>query len=176
MLSDSELLELNVLAGRFGNKLLTKHETQRSDLYVLDKAYLIEDEIFVKNEKPIFRSDICPHGNVVNSHVLYMVKQNDYGSLKLQARIGLHGIEDDLRHALTQDCTICPSTGLNTLEFIASIHAWNIYKADEKSAFLQTSETQRQVFLEPYRKSYMRAFHLWLLLAAAYGFVNVNAK
>ena len=52
---------------------------------------------------------------------------------------------------------------------------WTVSKADVKSAFLQTGKAQRDVYVVLPRESHDRA-HYWLLLTAAYGLVNANAK
>lgn len=114
--------------------------------------------------------------NIIGSHTLYKVKQNDDGSLKLKARIAPHGNEDDLKDVLNKDCSTCPPTGLRMLESVASPFGWTVYKADVEAAFLETDEAQRDVYVLPPRKIQTRATHLWLLLAASYGLVNSNAK
>lgn len=45
-----------------------------------------------------------------------------------------------------------------------------------KAAFLQTGEAKREVYVRPPSESRMRSTHIWLLLTAAYGIVNSNAK
>lgn len=55
---------------------------------------------------------------------------------------------------------------------------WWMKKADVKSPFLQTRQAQRDVYVVPTRESNDRShyWHYWLLLTAAYGLVNNNAK
>lgn len=62
------------------------------------------------------------------------------------------------------------------MESIASLFGWKLIKADAKSAFLQTGPAGRDVYVLPPRESMQRATHVWLLLTAAYGLVNANAK
>lgn len=45
-----------------------------------------------------------------------------------------------------------------------------------KAAFLQTGEAQRDVYVRPPREGKMKSSHHWLLITAAYGLVNANAK
>lgn len=58
---------------------------------------------------------------------------------------------------------------------IVYLFKWNLNKADLKSAFLQTEEIQREVFVISPRESTDRLDY-WLLLTAAYGFVDANVK
>ena len=57
----------------------------------------------------------------------------------------------------------------------AALLNWRVYKADVKSAFLQTGKAQRDVYVLPPKESADKR-HSWLLLTAAYGLVNANAK
>ena len=160
----------------FGNKPFQRHQAQGFDQYPLVNAYKAEDETFLKTVRPVTHDNVPKGSNVISSHTLYKVKQNDDGSLKLKARIAPHGNEDNMRDILNKDCTTCPPTGLRILESIASLFSWKIHRADVKATFLQTGEAQRNVYVRPPKESQMKSTHLWLLLTAAYGLVNANAK
>jgi len=140
------------------------------------KAYDAEEETFIKTVEIVARDDVPDHANVINSHVLYKLKQNDDGTLKLKACIAPQGNEDDLKDVLNSDCSTYPPTELRIVESIASLFGWKMYKADVKAAFLQTGSAGRDVYVKPLRESGMKSTHLWLLLTVAYGLVNVNAK
>ena len=53
---------------------------------------------------------------------------------------------------------------------------WPLVKIDFKSSFLQTGLAKRDVYLIPPRESFCSSRMFWLLLVAAYGLVNSNAK
>lgn len=152
-----------------------RHQVQGFEQYPLVNACAREEETFLKTARVVYHRDIPADANVINSHTLYKVKQND-GSLKLKVRIAPHGNEDDLKTTLSKDCATCPPTGLRILESIASLFGWALYKADVKAAFLETGAAERDVYVKPPVESRMRATHVWLLLTAAYGLVNANAK
>lgn len=126
--------------------------------------------------RPVSKSKITSSSKIINIHVLYKVKQNDDGSLKLKACIAPHGNEDDLKDSLSKECTTCPPTGIRILEYIASDFGWKLYKTEVEAAFLQTGKAQRDVYFRPRREIKMKVSHLWVLLAASYGLVNANAK
>jgi len=68
-----------------------------------------------------------------------------------------------------------PSTGIQMLLSIASLMKWPLSKIDFTSAFLQTGNAERDVYVIPPRECGDRSKY-WLLLTAAYGLVNANAK
>lgn len=96
--------------------------------------------------------------------------------MKLKARIAPHGNEDAMKEELTKDCATCSPAGLRILESVAALFGWTVIRIDAKSAFLQTGKADRKVYVIPPNESEMKSTHLWLLLAAAYGLVNANAK
>ena len=160
----------------FGNKPFLKHHAQGFDQYPLANAYKLEEESFLKTVRPVPHDKIPAGSNIIRSHTLYKVKQNEDGSLKRKARIAPHGNENDFKNDLSKDCATCPPTGLRILESIASLYKWKLHKADVKAAFLQTGQAKRDVYVRPPKESSMKSTHLWLLLTAAYGLVNANAK
>ena len=176
LVTDTEPIELKKLLEHFGNKSFLKHQAQGFEQYVIVNAYNAEEENFIKTVKVVSKSDVPEGANVASSHVLYKVKHKDDGSLKLKARIAPHGNEDDMRRILSKDCTTCPPTGLRIVESIASLKGWKIKKADVKAAFLQTGAATRDVYVKPPRECGMKSTHMWLLLTAAHGLVNANAK
>ncbi len=167
---------LSSMLSHFGNKSFLKHQAQGFEQFPLINSYKHEEENFLKTVQLVPITQIPSHANVINSHTLYKLKQDDDGNLKLKARIAPHGNEDDLKDKLSKDCATCPPTGLRIVESIASLHAWTLYKADVKAAFLQTGSADRDVYVRPPRESHLKTTHVWLLLTAAYGLVNANAK
>ena len=160
----------------FGNKSFLKHHAQGFEQYPLFNSYKQEEDSFLKTVKIIPSSQLPSGANIINSHTICKVKQNDDGSLKLKARIAPHGNEDDLKDFLDKDCATCSATGLRIVQSVASLHSWTFYKADVKSAFFQTGKADRDVYVRSPRESQMKSSHVWLLLTAAYGLVNANAK
>lgn len=96
---------------------------------------------------------------MANSHILYKLKMNEDGSLKLKVRNVSHGNEDDLKDILTSDCSLCLPTRLRIVESIASLLEWNLYKADINSTFLQTGSAVRDRYVKPLRESTIQSSH-----------------
>lgn len=119
---------------------------------------------------------MCPDlQNIITSHVLYKVKLCDDGTKIMKARIAPHGNKDSDKNIYKIDSTSCPPVVIRCLHSISTINQWPMMKIDFKSAFLQTGEALRDVYVIPPRECHTRS-HYWLLLAASYGLVNANAK
>lgn len=71
---------------------------------------------------------------------------------------------------------MCSPVGIRLLLSAEWLFGWQLTNPDVKDAFLQTGKVQRDVFIIPRRESVDRGKTLWLLLTAAYGLINANAK
>ena len=167
---------LSKMQDHFGNKPFLRHHSKGFDQFPLVTSFKTEEETFLRTVKQVAKKDVLAGANIIGSHTIYKMKQNDDGSLKLKARIASHGNEDDLKSELHIDCSTCSPTGLRILKSVASLPGWTVCKADVTAAFLQTGITQRDVYVRPPRESQTKTTHLWLLLTPAYGMVNANAK
>jgi len=114
--SSTEPTVLSSILEHFGNKSFLKHQAQGFEQFPLINAYQREEGTFLKTARIIPKDKSTSGANIIGSHTLYKVKHNDDGSLKLKARIAPHGNEDDIKHMLNKDCTICPPTGLRIVE------------------------------------------------------------
>lgn len=81
------------------------------------------------------------------------MKTCDDGSHKLKAQIAPHGIEENVNDSLTSDCSTCSPTSLRIIESISLLFGWTLYKAVIESAFLQTGDESRDVYVKPPRES-----------------------
>lgn len=171
-----EPYELQRMYNFFGNKPFLRFQAQGFEQYVITSAYKQEEESFLKTVKLVPKEKVPENANIIRSHTLYKIKVNDDSTMKLTARIAPHGNEDAMRHELKTDCATCSTAGLRILESISALFGWKVIRVDAKTAFLQTGEAQREVYVIPPVESGMRKTHFWLLMAAEYGLVNSNAK
>ncbi len=120
-------------------------------------------------------SNVSKNFNIITSHVVYKVKANDDGSLKLKARIAPRGHKDRGKAFRKGDSAKCPPTGIRILLSISAMMKWPLAKIDFTSAFLQTGDAKRDVYVVSPRECRKRSC-CWVLLTSAYGVVNANAK
>lgn len=75
-------------------------------------AYREEEIKFMKTVREVAINDVPQNANIITNHVIYKVKANVDGTLKMKAQIATHGNEDSDRHLLKTDYCEC-----TTLEF-----------------------------------------------------------
>lgn len=159
----------------FGNKSFLRHQAQAFGQFPFVNAYQAEENEFLKNVQIINRQDVPRDANIISSHTIYKIKLNDDSSLKLKARIAPHGNEDCENDIMKSDCCMCSPIGIRILISIATFRGCRVIRIYVKTAFLQSIPANRNVYVIPPRESQSRGV-LWVLLAAAYGLVNSNAK
>ena len=109
---------------RFGHKDFLAYQAEGLPSFPLINAYVDEESKFKDNVRVIDMSEVPRNANVITSHVLYKVKANDDGSMKMKARIAPHGNKDKDRSDLKSDSATCPPTGIRLLLSIAAIKKW----------------------------------------------------
>jgi len=174
-LRSNETEDLQKYYDFFAHKEFMAHQAEGLPRYLLWNAYNDEESKFKETVRDVMALDVPENANVITSHVIYKVKLNDDGSFKMKARIAPHGNKDKERDQLKSDSASCPPTGIRMLLSIAAIMKWPLSKIDFTSAFLQTGEAQRDVYVIPPRECKDKN-KCWLLLTAAYGLVNAGAK
>ena len=174
-LTSTELDATLLYLQRFHSKEFLLHQAEGLPTFVTENAYNEEENKFKKQVKEIHVSKIPKNSNVITSHVLYKIKTLDDSSLLCKDRIAPHGNKDKYKESLKTDAQTCPPIGLRILLSICVIFNWSLVKINIKSAFLQSGSAERDVYVVPPRECVKKGF-FWLLLTAAYGLVNANAK
>ena len=130
-------------------------------------AYQKEKSKFMKTVREVSVDKVPKGSNVITSHVIYKVKANDDGKLKMKARIAPHGNKDKDRDLLKTDSAQCLPTGIRILISIAMIMKWLLAKINFFSAFLQTGDAKPDVCaITPQECNRISSY--WLLLTSAY--------
>lgn len=151
------------------------HNAQGFSQYVLFHALQAREMDFEKHVRCIGTFDVPPDANTISSQAIYKIIVDEGASLRLEAIIGPQGHEDSLICIFKSDCCLSSPTAIGIVSVIAAVRRWRLAKADVNAAFLQTGLADRDLNARPLRESNNRRLH-WLLIDAAYGLVNANAK
>lgn len=91
-------------------------------------AYKDEEGKFMETVREVPVDKVPKSANIITNYVIYNVKAEDDGTLKMEARIAPHGNKDKEWESLKTDSSQCPSTGVRILISIATIMKWLISK------------------------------------------------
>lgn len=112
----------------------------------------------------------------ISSHVIYKAKFEDGSALTLKVPIAPHGNDNSIRHELWSSSSMCWPVGMRTVVSIASLLRWSLNTMDVQSAFHETCQAARDVYIDPPRESLDRGRSMWRFLTAAYGLLNAHFK
>ena len=157
----------------FAQKEFMLHQAEGLPPHPVWNAYHDEELKFLRTVREVPIDQVPKNSNIITSHVIYKIKENNVGSLKIKARIAPSGAKDK-KDNLKTDSSQCPSTGIRIFLSVATIMKWPLSKIDFTSAFLQTGAEKRDIYVVPPRECRRKSFY-WLLLISAYGLVHANA-
>lgn len=114
--------------------------------------------------------------NLISSHVVFKVKTNDDGSLKLKGRIVVHGNRDDDKDLVRSDSAAADMMIVILVISLAAILGFNLATADIKGAYMQSGPIRREVYLRPPRDFYHKRGVVWKLLKLPYGMADAGRQ
>lgn len=153
-----------------------RHEAQGLPSYTIDRAFCSEETKFKRTCRTVLFFDVLDDVNLISSHGLHRVKVMNDQTLNLKAQIAPNGNEYWQRPELCSDCSMCSPVGVYIPHFTAALRKRRLNKSDVRAVFLQTGCSSKHVNVIPPRKTSDHKNALWLLLTAASGLVNANAK
>ena len=158
-----------------GHKEFLLHQAEGLPLHLMWNAYHDEALRFLKTVREIPVHEVPKNSNIIASHVIYKLKEMDDESFKMKARIAPNGNKGKDKDMLETDSSQCPLTEMGTIVPIQPVMQWPLAKTDYTSAFLQTGEAKRDVYVVPPGEIRRKSFYS-LLLTSGYGLFNANGK
>eukprot|EP00737_Agarophyton_chilense_P004392 gb/GEZJ01005506.1/.p1 GENE.gb/GEZJ01005506.1/~~gb/GEZJ01005506.1/.p1 ORF type:complete len:142 (-),score=23.29 gb/GEZJ01005506.1/:1729-2154(-) len=139
------------------------HQSQGLPSFLTENAYKKKEESFKREVREVPVTKVPKEANIIKSHVFYKVKNCDDDSQVLKARIAPHGNKDKDKLNLKTDSATCPSFGIRMLLSVSVLCKWILANIDSKTAFLQTGDTRRDVYVIPLRECFEIKKFYWLL-------------
>ena len=129
-ISDIQTEVLEAYFKMFSQKDFLLHHAEGLPSHPLWNAYKDEEQKFMKTVREIPINKVPKNSIIMTGHVIYKVKGNDDGSLKMKARIAPHGNKGKDRFNLKTDSSQCSPTGIRILTSIATIMKYPISRID----------------------------------------------
>ena len=157
----------------------TEQFTKRKGPDVPDWLYskALEEELtnWKGQYEPCGITDIPPGSNIVGSHVVYRVKQDDNSALKFKARLVVHGNEDVQKNDVRKDAATAHLTTIRLILSMATLFRFTLAKIDIKAAYFQSGAIRRRIYVRPPRE--MLLFRtVWKLLGLPYGIAEAGRQ
>lgn len=152
-----------------GGEQLTRRRMECAPTWILDQAMRkeIEDNWEGAIER-IPEKDVPRHANVISSHIIYKVKQEE-GHKRMKARLCPHGNRDKLRGHIRKDSATARFNIIRIILSLATLFDFSIACADIKGAYLHSGPITRQLYVRPPKELDEDRGILWRLIKMPYG-------
>lgn len=173
--SDRETV-LSKIKSVIGFKQVTESEIQFAPEWILNDALSTELEENWNSAYTVVKSSELPRdANIIGSHTVYRVKEDDDGHLKMKARLVLHGNRDKDRFTVRRDSASADLAAVRLLISLSQILKFCIATADIKGAYMQSGPIKRTLFVRPPKKLCQKGM-VWKLLRLPYGIVEAGRQ
>lgn len=169
-LQSSEHEELQKLYKILGNKAVSRNHIETAPNWLIAKAVQNEIEDAWKGAfEEVDESTIPKNGNIISSHIIYKVKQNEDGTLKLKARLCPHRNRDRAKGTIRSDSANVQFDIFRLLLSLATMLDFRLGCVDVTAAYLQSGPISRELFVRPPREYQTKRGVVWKLIKLSYG-------
>ena len=173
ILQSSEQNVLREIKGVIGDRTASEHSLQFAPQWILQKAIDKERNEYRKHVNELDIRTLSREANIISSHHFFQVKHDGHeDSLKLKCRLVPQGSRDKNKESIRSDSSSAQFAVIRIVLSIAAILSLNLATIDIKSAFLQSEDLGRDIYMRPPRGWAFSSKVVWRLLKPAYGFVE----
>ena len=166
--SEQEVLEQ--LYQATGGDQVTRSNLENAPPWLVQKALGEEIDIAWKGAyEEVPESEVPMGANVITSHVVYKVKNEEGGRKRLKARLCPHGNRDKEKGNIRVDSSNARFDLIRLMLSIACILGLEIGCIDVKSAYLQSGPISRELYIRPPREWDTKRGVVWKLIKLPYG-------
>lgn len=168
------LLDIKALIGA---EQVTRGRLEGIPAWIIEKSLCIEHEDNWKEAYISVPENSVPRSeNIIASHVVYKVKTDEKGGLKLKARICPHGNRDRLKDDVRKDSSTAQFDVIRlALSMAAGMNAV-LGHVDIKGAYLQSGPIKRTIYVRPPRELGVERGTLWKLTKLPYGITEAGRQ
>lgn len=125
--------------------------------------------------KSALRYSVHNSSNIICIQTIYTLMTIEDRSLKLKAQNAPHRNGDSYKMNEQTEYNLCIRIVIRVIATTAGVQKWRVLRTYDESALLQSSPATLKVYVVPPTES-LHYNTRWLLSAAAYSLVNLNAK
>lgn len=114
--------------------------------------------------------------NVIASHVVYKLKVDEKGGMKLKARICPHGNRDMLKDDVRKDASSAQFEVIRIAVSMATRMTGILGHVDIKGAYLQSGPIKRTIYVRPPRELGVKRGIFWKLTKLPYGITEAGRQ
>lgn len=162
---------------KIGTNQVTASAIAFAPNWIVEKAMRAEhDQNWVDAYEEVPESELPRNANVISSHVIFKIKTEDDGSLRLKGRIVVHGNRDADRELVRSDSAAADMMIIRMIISLATILDFNMASADIKGAYMQSGPIRRDVYVRPPKDCHRKRGTVWKLLKLPYGMTDAGRQ
>lgn len=174
-LDSSEQFVLKEIREAIGDKPASESKLQFAPRWLIDKAIEKEKKAYIDNRafEEVDIKTVPRDSNIISSHHFFVVKADgEKEKLKLKCRLVPHGNRDREKDSIRKDAATAQFAIIRLLLSFAAILQLSLATIDIQSAYLQSPNLTRTIFMRPPKGWTSSTGVLWRLLKPAYGLVE----
>jgi len=160
-----------------GKSQVTRSKLEFAPSWIVEEAFRSElKKNWAGAYEEVKEYDVPRHANVISSHVIYGIKQDESGTRKLKARLVVHGNRDSEKDFIRKDSSTAQFNVIRLLFSIASLLGLRLAMADITGAYLQSGSIRRSIYVRPPAEWDGSRGRLWKLKKLPYGIVEAGRQ
>lgn len=176
-MASQETAILHDIRSKIGSSQVTASAIAFAPGWIVEKAMKQEhDDNWTDAYQEVAEHALPKGSNIISSHVVFKVKTNDDGSLRLKGRIVVHGNRDDDKDLVRSDSAAADMMIVRLVISLAAMLGFNLATADIKGAYMQSGPIRREVYVRPPRDCFRKRGVVWKLLKLPYGMTEAGRQ
>ena len=168
---------LRLIKQNIGTSQVNRNDLDFAPPWIVDETFQSElTENWATAYQQVDEADVPLHSNVITSHVVYKIKQDEAGTLKLKARIVPHGNRDPEKSNIRKDSMAVQFDAIRLKLSMAATRNFRLMLIDVKGAYLQSGNIGRRIYIHPPKEYGEGRRKLWRLIKLPYGIVEAGRQ
>lgn len=127
--------------------------------------------------KEINKHDVQVGWNIIGSHIVYKIKSEENGLLRLKAGICPHGNHDSEKNDVRKDSATAQFVVTRLMLALVTMLPFRLGVVDIKGAYLQIGPIRREIYVRPPQElASLRRGYIWHLTKLPYGITEAGRQ
>lgn len=168
---------LKAVQSEIGSRQVTISSLEFAPDWLIDDSIKSElDTNWIDAYTSIPLKELPKSANIIGSHFVFKIKEDESHQLKMKARLVLHGNRDRDRYSVRRDSASADLSIVRLIILLAIILGFEISTADVKGAYMQSGPIQREIYVRPPSRINTRQNTVWKLQRLPYGIVEAGRQ
>lgn len=177
MIASDEQHVLSQMYSVVGSEQVTRRRMECAPQWILDKSVKTELDSNWSEAYVAVQEDSVPiNANIISSHFVYKVKNEENGKKRLKARLCPHGNRDRMKDSVRKDSATAQFDVIRIVCSMATVLRLKLGCLDIKGAYLQSGPIRREIYVRPPKECGVNRGTIWKLVKLPYGITEAGRQ